>query len=129
VGEFLEWVEYVSGHRYGTLRSELERIRSTGQICVLELEIQGALAVREEVPGCLAIFVDAPSFDELERRLRARATESTGEIEERLALARRQREQAGEFEYSIVNDDLKRAVREVADIIDRARATAGSMSA
>jgi len=128
-GGFLEWVEYVSGHRYGTLRSELERIRSAGRTCVLELEIQGALAVRDELPGCLAIFVDAPSFEELERRLRARATESTGEIEERLALARRQRQQAGEFEYAVTNDDLERAVSEVAGIIGRARTTAGSMSA
>ena len=116
-GEFLEHVTYVSGHRYGTLLSELDRIRDEGHIPVLELETEGALRVRSEVGGAMTIFVDAPSFDELERRLRERATESTGEISERLELARRQRTQAHEFDHVVVNDDLERAVDEVAGIV------------
>ena len=116
-GEFLEHVTYVSGHRYGTLLSELDRIRDEGHIPVLELETEGALRVRSEVGGAMTIFVDAPSFDELERRLRERATESTGEISERLELARRQRTQAHEFDHVVVNDELERAVDEVAGIV------------
>ena len=116
-GDFLEHVRYVSGHRYGTLRSELDRIRSEGRLPVLELETEGALRVRREVPASLSIFIDAPSFAELERRLRERATESAGEIGERLSVARRQREQATRFDHVVVNDDLARAVEEVAGIV------------
>ena len=91
-GEFLEWVDYV-GNRYGTLRSEIDRIRREGRVPILELELDGALAVKDAVPNAITIFVDAP-LAELERRLRERATESAGEIGERIALARRQKELA-----------------------------------
>ena len=85
--EFLEWVDYVSGRRYGTLASEMERIAENEAVCVLELELEGALKVQRDVPGSITIFI-AADVDELERRLRERATESTGEIGERIALAR-----------------------------------------
>jgi guanylate kinase len=92
---------------------------------VLELETKGALTVRDDVPGSVTIFVDAPTFAELERRLRDRATESAGEIGERLALARQQREQADEFDYVVVNDDVERAADELEAIVARElRATA-----
>ena len=116
-GEFLEWVEYVAD-RYGTLRSEVERIFSEGRNCVLELETQGALAVKEQVPDAVTIFVTAPLV-ELERRLRERATESAGEIHDRLAVSRRQLEQAGEFDYVVENEALDRAVTDLAAIVDR----------
>jgi guanylate kinase len=115
-GEFLEHVQYVSGHRYGTLRSELERIASHGHVPLLELETEGALRVKRELPGAVTIFISA-RVDELERRLRERATESTGEIGERIALARRQLEQAGEFDYVIENDELERAVEELTALV------------
>jgi guanylate kinase len=127
-GEFLEWVAYVSGHRYGTLRSEIERIQSAGKVPLLDLEIEGALRVLDTVPGSTAVFVDAPTFAELERRLRERATESSGEIEERLRLAAEQRRQAGEFEHVIVNDDVQRAAGELEAIVREAIACAGTMS-
>ncbi len=76
----------------------------------------------------MTIFVEAPSFAENERRLRERATESAGEIEERLDLAREQLEQAGEFDYVVVNDDLERATRELEEVVRRELATAGTMS-
>jgi guanylate kinase len=117
-GDFLEHVTYVSGHRYGTLRSELDRIGANGRIALLDLEIEGAMRVRDEVPGAVTIFIKAPSFDELERRLRDRATESAGEIEERLALAREQMEQEGEFRHVVLNDDVDRAVDELAGIVE-----------
>ncbi len=121
--EFLEWVEYVSGHRYGTLRAEIDRIRTAGRAPMLDLEIEGALTVRDEVPGSVTVFVDAP-LHELERRLRERATESTGEIHERVDLARRQKEHAGEFDYVVLNDDLGRAASELAGIVRRELTTA-----
>jgi len=126
--ELLEWVSYVSGHRYGTPRSEIDRIRRGGKAPLLDLETEGALRVRDEVPGAVTIFVDAPSFAELERRLRERATESAGEIGERLALARRQRDQAREFDHVVVNDDLRRATDELAGIANDALAAAGTIS-
>ena len=115
-GEFLEHVEYVSGHRYGTLRSELERIAGKGHVPLLELETEGALRVKREVRGALTIFISA-RVEELERRLRERATESTGEIGERIELARQQLEQEDEFDHVIVNDDLERAVGELTNVV------------
>jgi guanylate kinase len=115
-GEFLEHVEYVSGHRYGTLRSELERIAGKGHVPLLELETEGALRVKREVRGAVTIFISA-RVEELERRLRERATESTGEIGERIALARQQLEQEDEFDHMIVNDDLERAVGELTNLV------------
>jgi guanylate kinase len=115
--EFLEHVVYVSG-RYGTLRSEIERIFNAGKSCVLELETKGARTVRDAVPGAVTIFITVPSFDELERRLRARATETSGVIEERLEVARGQLEEAEDFDYVIVNDELDRAVDELERVVD-----------
>jgi guanylate kinase len=115
-GEFLEHVEFVSGHRYGTLRSELDRIAANGHVPLLELETEGALRVKHEVPGAVTIFISA-RVEELERRLRERATESAGEIGERIELARKQLEQAGEFDYVIENDDLERAVAELTTLV------------
>jgi guanylate kinase len=115
-GEFLEHVEFLSGHRYGTLRSELDRIAANGHVPLLELETEGALRVKREVPGAVTIFISA-RVDELERRLRERATESAGEIGERIELARKQLEQAGEFDHVIENDDLERAVAELTTLV------------
>jgi guanylate kinase len=118
-GDFLEWVTYVSGNRYGTLRSEIDRIQEAGKVPLLDLEIEGALRVRDTVPGSVTVFVDAPTFSELERRLRDRATESSGEVEDRLRLAREQRKQAGEFDYVIVNDEVERAADELAAVVEQ----------
>jgi guanylate kinase len=126
-GDFLEHVTYVSGKRYGTLRSEVDRIAAAGRVPVLELETEGALNVKEDVPGAVTIFITAP-IPELERRLRERASESEGEIGERIGLARKQLGQADEFDYVVVNDDLARAGLELEEIIQRELAAAGTMS-
>ena len=126
-GDFLEHVEYVSGHRYGTLRSELERIQSNGHVPLLELETEGALRVKSEVAGAVTIFISA-TVDELERRLRERATESTGEIGERIALAREQLEQAGDFDYIVRNEELEPAVEELVELVRGLLTPAGTMS-
>ena len=125
-GGFLEWVEYVSRRRYGTLRSEIERIAGNGRICVLELELEGALRVQEESAAACTIFI-AADVAELERRLRERATESTGEIDDRIALARHQLEQAHKFRYMVRNDDVVRASEVLSAIVERELVLAGTM--
>ena len=128
-GAFLEYVAFPWGQRSGTLWSEIDRIRDGGKAPVLDLEPGGAIRVRDAVPRSVTIFVKAPSFAELERRLRERATESGGEIEERLALAREQLRQEREFDHVIVNDDLARASGELLELVNRELSTAGTMSA
>ena len=127
-GEFLEHVDFEWGQRVGTLWSEIGRIRAKGKAPLLDLETDGALAVQRELEDSVTIFVRAPSFEELERRLRERATESGGEIEKRLARAKRQLEQQDEFDYVVVNDDVDRAAQELLGILHRELDAAGSMS-
>jgi guanylate kinase len=115
-GAFIEQVQYVSGKRYGTLHSEMTRIAERGQICVLELELEGALRIQAEVPGSVTLFI-AADVAELERRLRERATESTGEIGERIRLAHEQLEQAHRFRYMVRNDDVHRATEVLSAIV------------
>ena len=95
---------------------------------LLDLETDGALRVQETIPGAVTIFVDAPTFEELERRLRERATESSGEIQVRLDLARKQRAQNELFDYAIVNDDVERAADELSESSAESLQTAGTMS-
>jgi guanylate kinase len=129
-GDFLEWVElpWGEGYRSGTLWSELDRIASGGHSPLLEIETGGALAVRDRVPAAVTIFVTAPSKEELERRLRSRATESEGEIDERLDVAQRQLALEKEFQHTIVNDDLERALEELEGIVSGELQAAGSMA-
>ncbi len=126
--EFLEYVDLPWGARSGTLRSEIDRIQANGKVPLLDLETDGAVRVKQTIPGAVTIFVDAPSFDELERRLRARATESSGEIQVRLDLARKQQEQRDRFDYVIVNDNVDRAANELQAIVEKELQTAGTMS-
>jgi guanylate kinase len=118
-GGFVEWVElpWGPGYHSGTLWSELERIRDLGQAPLLEIETGGALAVQERIPEAVTIFVTAPSREELESRLRARATESAGEIEQRINAAERQLELGHLFRHRIVNDDLGRALAELEGLV------------
>ena len=126
-GDFLEHVTYVSGKRYGTLRSEVERIAVAGRAPVLELETEGALNVKDDVPGAITIFITAP-IPELERRLHERASESEGEIGERIGLARKQLAQAEEFDYVVQNDDVDRAIEELVGIVRRTLDSAATMA-
>jgi guanylate kinase len=120
-GEFLEYHRFPWGQRSGTLRRELGRIAAAGAVPLLELELNGSLAVVREMPEVVTIFIDAP-LPELERRLRERATESAGQIEERIALAAEQRALAREFDYVVENDDRERAGEETVSIVERALA-------
>jgi guanylate kinase len=109
-GEFVEHAEY-AGNRYGTLKSELTR---PARGIVLEIDVQGARQVRERVPEAVLIFIEPPSFEDLERRLAGRASDQPEQIERRLAAARAELAAAGEFDHRVVNDDLERAFEELA---------------
>jgi guanylate kinase len=125
-GGFLEYVDYV-GNRYGTLRSEIDRLRGAGKAPLLELETEGAVRVKRRVPGAVTIFVTAP-VEELERRLRARATESSGDIDERIAKAREQLKERDLFDVVIENDDRQRAADALAVVIERSLDGAATMA-
>ena len=125
-GDFLEYRIYVSGKRYGTLHSELERIKKAGRVCVLELETVGAMTVKRIVPGAVTIFISA-TVAELERRLTERATETHTEIGERVRLAHEQLEQAGEFDHVVVNDELDHAADELERVVRRELALAATI--
>jgi len=125
-GDFLEWVDYV-GNRYGTLNSEIDRLRGQGRAPLLELETDGALRVKARVPSAVRIFVTAP-VAELDRRLRQRATESSGVIDERLATAHRQLELQDEFDFVVRNDVKQQAADDLAAIIERTLDGAATMA-
>ena len=126
-GEFLEYVDYV-GNRYGTLRSEIDRLRAAGKAPLLELETEGALRVKRRDELAATIFVTAP-VDELERRLRKRATESSGAIDERIETAKQQLELQGQFDFVVENDDRDRAADALAAIITQELDRAATMAA
>jgi guanylate kinase len=111
-GEFLEHAEYAD-NRYGTLRSELER---PARGIVLEIDLQGARQVREALPESIQIFIEPPSLDDLRQRLRDRGSDTEEQIERRLAVAPDELAAKDEFGYRVINDDLKRALRELVDL-------------
>jgi guanylate kinase len=125
-GDFLEYHVFPWGQRSGTLLSEIDRIGDEGKVCVLELETEGALNVADRVAGAVTIFVTAP-IEELERRLLERATESAGEIGERLRVAREQLTVADRFDHIVENDDLERAVDVLAGLVRQHAIPAGTM--
>jgi guanylate kinase len=124
-GEFLEWVDYV-GNRYGTLNSEIGRLRAEGKAPLLELETEGAKRVQRRDANAVTVFVTAP-VEELDRRLRDRATESSGQIEDRLRIARQQLDEAVDFDYVVENDDREQAADRLAEIVGRELGAAATM--
>ncbi len=117
-GEFLECAEvHKSGYWYGTLRSELERIRKAGAWALLEVDVQGALNIMQQYPEALSIFLETPSVDEYERRLRARGTEDEAVIQRRLQTARTELQSAVRYRHRVVNDELDRAVRTICELL------------
>ncbi|MCL4079695.1 guanylate kinase [Coriobacteriia bacterium Es71-Z0120] len=116
-GEFLEWAE-VHGNRYGTLRSDVEKKIAEGRLVVLEIDPQGAQQVRRLVDDAVCVFVVAPSFEELERRIRKRGAESDEEIAARLKTAERELALVGTYDYVVQNDDVARAADELVGIAE-----------
>jgi len=118
--EFLEWVEY-SGNLYGTLRREVEGKLADGFDVILEIELEGARAIRRTCPQAVQVFIAPPSLKELAARLRGRRTEAELAIESRLHIAEREMAAAAEFDHVVVNDSVERAATEVAAIIRERR--------
>jgi len=112
-GEFLEW-ENVHGYLYGTPRTEVLRPLSEGIDVILDIDVKGALTVKEERPEAVLIFIDTPSPDELVRRLSARGEK---EIERRMQRVREEVAKKGLFTYVVVNDTLNKAYAEFKSII------------
>ena len=117
-GGFLEWAQLYGGHRSGTPAGEVEAALADGRDVLLEVDVQGARAVRQRVPDAVLVFLRPPSEGELARRLRARGTEEGPALERRLAEARREIAEADRFDHEVVNDDVEAAVAEVLGIID-----------
>lgn len=116
-GAFLEWATY-GGHRYGTLRSEVDRVLGDGQHVLLDLEVRGARQVRERCQNVVALFILPPSAQALIERLGGRKTERRPELSRRLERAIEELQDAPTYDYVIVNSDRTQAVAEVAAIID-----------
>ena len=120
-GDFLEHAN-VFGNCYGTSRSAVEPMLREGRDVLLEIDWQGATQVRRAMPGCVSIFILPPSRIELERRLRARGTDSEITIEKRLAASREEISHAAEFDFIVVNDRFDDAVAALQTIVHDARA-------
>lgn len=114
--EFLEHATY-SAHRYGTLRSELERRLAAGASVLLEIEVQGARQVRAAMPEAVLVFIAPPEPAALRRRLEGRATDSPEAISERLRTAEIELAAQDEFQHVVVNDDVERAADELERIV------------
>jgi guanylate kinase len=117
-GEFLEHATY-SGHRYGTLRSEVDRRLAEGRSVVLEIEVQGARQVRAAMPESVQVFIAPPTPEALRQRLTGRGTDSADQIDERLRTAELELAAQEEFGYAVVNDDIERAAGELERIVRR----------
>ena len=119
-GEFAEWAE-VHGNLYGTLRSELDRIVSSGKDALMELDVQGMRNVKDLGIDAVTVFIMAPSLEELEQRLRARGTDNEEVIALRLKNAIKEIASRREYDHVIVNVDIRDAVAELEAIIRAAR--------
>jgi guanylate kinase len=117
-GAFLEHVRY-AGNRYGTLRREVDSHLAAGRSVVVEIELEGARAIRTLVPDAVTVFIAPPSMAELERRLADRNTDSAGEIATRLEVSRHELAAMDEFDHCVVNDDLETAADALAAIVAR----------
>lgn len=115
---FIEWEMVYEGKYYGTLRSELDRIRDVGKVPLVDIDVKGALTVQQKYPErARTIFIRTPSIDILKARLISRGTETPASLEERVNKAEKELEFAGRFDHIVVNDDLDTAVAELTAIV------------
>ncbi len=125
-GAFLEWAE-VHGNLYGTSTAEIDRARATPGCTgmIFDIDYQGARQIKSKVADVLAVFILPPSMQELERRLRGRASETEEAVQRRFAMARREIEHYALFDYIVVNEDIRHASGELSAIVvaERSRRT------
>jgi guanylate kinase len=114
--EFVEWAE-VHGHLYGTTRETLKAALDEGRFMILDVDVQGAMQMRERVPDVVLVFVLPPSADALVERLTGRGTEGEDTVIRRIENARTELEQAAQFDYVVVNENLEQAIDEVRGIV------------
>ena len=117
-GDFLEWEEVYRDNFYGTLKSEIERIWAKGKNVIFDIDVVGGLHIKEKFPEeTLAIFVQPPSINDLQKRLKNRKTESDDKINMRVAKASIEMATAPQFDEVILNDDLEVALEKAEDMI------------
>lgn len=114
--KFLEWAEF-AGNFYGTKKKFINQCLAEGKNIILEIDTQGALKVKKQMPESVLIFICPPSLETLENRLRGRHTEDEGTIQKRLKEVKEELKRAENFDYKIVNDNLENAVSELEKII------------
>lgn len=119
-GEFLEWAE-VHGNYYGTSKVWIKEQIARGWDVLLEIDWQGAQQVRKVFPDAVGVFILPPSVEELERRLRGRGTDSNEVIARRLLAARSEMRHVGEFQYAIINKELREAVDDLVAVVRAVR--------
>ena len=118
--EFLEWEEVYKDNFYGTLKSEVERIRKGGKNVIFDVDVKGGINIKKIYGSdALAIFIMPPSIEELNKRLRYRSTDSPENIDKRIDKAKHEIEYAGKFDSIIVNDNLELALHEVSEIVKK----------
>ncbi len=118
--DFVEWEEVYRNNFYGTLKSEVERIWSEGKHAIFDIDVVGGLRIKEKFPEkTLAVFVKTPSIEIMEKRLRARETDSEEKIQERIAKAEKELSYADEFDIILVNDDLDTAKKEAEELVQK----------
>ncbi len=116
---FIEWEMVYTGKYYGTLRSELQRIWDEGKTPLVDIDVQGALAIRDKYKDtCLSLFIEAPSLEELRQRLISRGTETPQSLEERIDKAVFELTFAPQFDRIIINENLEDAERELMEVVD-----------
>lgn len=116
--EFVEWEEVYAGTCYGTLRSEMERIWSKGNVILFDVDVMGGINLKHLFgDDACSVFIMPPSVEELERRLRGRGTDAEDVIRKRIDKAEFELSKASEFDFTVVNDDLQEAVGETVEII------------
>jgi len=115
--KMLEWATVHGKHHYGTPREPVERAISEGKTVLLEIDVQGAFQVKNSFPEAILIFVEPPSFDELQARLDKRGTESPEDKLTRLATAREELAKAKDFDFIVINDEVASCAQEVVDLI------------
>ena len=117
-GAFVEWEEVYSNNFYGTLYAEIERIWNEGKTVIFDVDVIGGLNLKRKFQEqALAIFVQPPSYTELERRLRSRSTETESKINQRMEKAKKELKFAPEFDHIIVNDELEAAITEAEQLV------------
>jgi guanylate kinase len=115
---FLEW-ECYSGNKYGTLRSEVDKLVESGYFPLLDIEVKGALNVQKLYnSAAVSIFIEPPSMEELKNRLSNRGSETDESLTKRLERAEMEMQYADHFDYTVINDDLETAYEEVKEIIE-----------